>query len=322
VNRSRRERARRIRPCSTLITTFPHAYSVRHWLSVVQSTKSPSARGYRFALCSVLLIGAVWSWEFAAGVRSRLPAGQGLCARHQRGECRNRHYADAPWVPHRDRRRTGTVVFPAGPTTRKGSLGSWTGRRVSAWWSAGSAGSLPAITAILSALPASFPLPILILQHHRRSPGWLAQILDRTTPLAVHFATDGEVLKAGEVLVAPPDRHLLVNPDATVTLSQAERVRFARPSADLLFESAARSYGPRVIAVVLSGTGRDGADGARAVKEHGGILIVQDETTSQFFGMPGAAIDATDPDFILQFVLPLDDIGPTLQSLTEGPTSP
>ena len=171
-------------------------------------------------------------------------------------------------------------------------------------------------------LPASFSLPILIVEHHRRSPSWLAEILDRTTLLAVRFATEGSVLKPGEVLVAPPERHLIVNPDATVTLSQAEPVHFARPSADLLFQSAARGYGSRVIAVVLSGTGRDGAEGARAVKEHGGTLIIQDETTSEFFGMPGAAIDATEPDLILHFVLPLEDIGPTLQYLTEGPTSP
>lgn len=184
---------------------------------------------------------------------------------------------------------------------------------------AASAGGLGAITAVLSALPADFPLPILIVQHlDPRHRSLMAEILARRTPLTVRLATDGDVIKPGAVLFAPPDRHLLVNRDGTVTLSQAELVHFVRPSADLLFESAAGSYGRGVVAVVLTGTGSDGADGVRAVKDSGGTVIVQDEATAEFSGMPDAAVRTGRVDF----VLPLDDIGPALLSLAGDGAQP
>lgn len=177
---------------------------------------------------------------------------------------------------------------------------------------AASAGGLQALSAVLTALPADFPLPILIVQHlDPRHRSLVGEILARRTPLSVRLAADGDRLLPGEVLIAPPDRHLLVNPDGTVALSRAELVHFVRPSADLLFESAAGSYGPQVIAVVLSGTGSDGAAGVRAVKESGGTVIVQDERSAEFSGMPHAAMQ-TGP---IDFVLPLEDIGPALVTL-------
>ncbi len=91
-------------------------------------------------------------------------------------------------------------------------------------------------------------------------------------------------------MVAPPDRHLLVNADGTVSLAATAPVHFVRPSADRLFESAAASFGDRVIGVILTGTGSDGDMGVRAVEQGGGTVIAQDQETSQFFGMPGAAI--------------------------------
>jgi two-component system chemotaxis response regulator CheB len=104
---------------------------------------------------------------------------------------------------------------------------------------------------------------------------------------------------------------LLVNPDGTLSLSQSELVHFVRPSADLLFESVAASYKERAIAVVLSGTGSDGSMGVKAIKKMGGTVIVQDEKSSQFFGMPGAALQTGSVDFIL----PLDEIPSALLTL-------
>jgi two-component system chemotaxis response regulator CheB len=113
------------------------------------------------------------------------------------------------------------------------------------------------------------------------------------------------------VYVAPPDRHLLVNPDGTLSLSQSELVHFVRPSADLLFESVAATAKQRAIAVVLTGTGVDGNMGVRAIKKMGGTVIVQNEQTSEFFGMPSAAIQTGCADFIL----PLDEIPKALLAL-------
>jgi two-component system chemotaxis response regulator CheB len=104
---------------------------------------------------------------------------------------------------------------------------------------------------------------------------------------------------------------LLVNPDGTLSLSQSELVHFVRPSADLLFESVAASYKERAIAVVLSGTGSDGSMGVKAIKKMGGTVIVQDEKSSEFFGMPGAALQTGSVDLIL----PLDEITSALLTL-------
>ena len=129
---------------------------------------------------------------------------------------------------------------------------------------------------------------------------------DRT--LRVSTVVEGTALEPATIYVAPPGLHLLVNPDGTLSLSKAELVHFVRPSADLLFESAAASFTDRVIAVVLTGTGEDGANGVRAVKTMGGTVLAQDEATSAYFGMPRAAIETGCVDF----VLPLDEIAECL----------
>jgi two-component system chemotaxis response regulator CheB len=142
----------------------------------------------------------------------------------------------------------------------------------------------------------------------------MADILDRRTAMQVKQAVDGDHLETGNVYVAPPDRHLLLNPDATLSLTKTELVHFVRPSADLLFESAAASFKERSIAVVLTGTGIDGAMGVRAIKKMGGTVIAQDAQSSEYFGMPGAAIDTGDVDFVLS----LKEISAALVSLVMG----
>jgi two-component system, chemotaxis family, protein-glutamate methylesterase/glutaminase len=139
----------------------------------------------------------------------------------------------------------------------------------------------------------------------------MAHILVRRTPLRVQEARDGDKLAPSNVFVAPPNRHLLVNSDGTVSLTQTELVHFVRPSADLMFESSAASYRERAIAVVLTGTGTDGSMGVQAIKKMGGTVIAQDESTSEFFGMPSAAIQTGAVDF----VLPLSQIPHALATL-------
>ena len=179
---------------------------------------------------------------------------------------------------------------------------------------AASAGGLKALTDVLAALPAEFPAPLVVVQHlDPRHRSLMADILGKRTMLAVKEASEGDRLEPGRAYVAPPNRHLLVNPDRTLSLTQTELVHFVRPSADLLFESTAASYRERAIAVVLSGSGKDGAMGVTAIKKMGGTVIVQDEKTSEFFGMPGAARQTGMADF----VLPLSDIAPALLTLVK-----
>jgi two-component system, chemotaxis family, protein-glutamate methylesterase/glutaminase len=178
---------------------------------------------------------------------------------------------------------------------------------------AASAGGLTALSAVLAGLPAAVNAAILVVQHVSPThPSHLAKILGARTRLQVREAANEDRLCQGVVLTAPPGAHLVVDRMGLVSFTHGPVVNWVRPSADSLFESLARSFGPRAIAVVLTGTGRDGASGAQAVKRAGGILIVQDEATSEFFGMPGAAIHAGEVDRILS----LDAIAPALEALT------
>src|SRR5687767_6025598 len=179
---------------------------------------------------------------------------------------------------------------------------------------AASAGGLKALAYVLAALPADFPAALVVVQHlDRRHRSMMAEILGKRTALPVQEAREGDTLVVGRAYVAPPDRHLLVNADGSLSLTQTELVHFVRPSADLLFESTAAAYRDRAIAVVLSGSGKDGAMGVKAIKKMGGTVIVQDEKSSEFFGMPEAAQQTGAVDF----VLPLREIGPALLTLVK-----
>ncbi|MFJ9181247.1 chemotaxis protein CheB [Streptomyces sp. NPDC102360] len=177
---------------------------------------------------------------------------------------------------------------------------------------AASAGGIHALMTVLGGLGGDFPLPVLIVQHlDPRHRTVIADILGRRSELTVKLAEQEEVARSGTIYIAPPDRHLLVGPDGTLALTQSELVHFLRPSADLLFESVAGTYGPRAIAVVLSGTGNDGAMGVDAVKTRGGTVIAQDPGTAEFRGMPEAAVGKGAVDF----VLPLEEIPAVIRGL-------
>ncbi|MEA2709699.1 MAG: two-component system, chemotaxis family, protein-glutamate methylesterase/glutaminase [Phycisphaerales bacterium] len=174
---------------------------------------------------------------------------------------------------------------------------------------ASSAGGLHALMVVLAELPADFAAAVIIVQHVApQRASILAELLDRGTPLEVRQAHHGDVLTAGRVYVAPPDRHVIIADDGTLALSAAERVQWVRPSADVLFDSVARAFGSRAAGVVLSGTGKDGAHGCGSIHAHGGRVIVQDVETSQFAGMPQAAALTGDADI----VLPLQSIAAEL----------
>lgn len=180
---------------------------------------------------------------------------------------------------------------------------------------ASSAGGVTALAEVLRGLPAGFNAILVCVQHlDPRHRSLMPQVIGRRSSLPVLEAADGMHVAAGHVYLAPPDHHMLINGDATVSLTHTELVNFVRPSADLLFESVAAAFGHRVIAVVLTGAGKDGSMGVTAVKKRGGTVIVQDEATSEFFGMPSAAIRTGAADFVLS----LEEIPGALVTLVEG----
>ncbi|MDE0803292.1 MAG: chemotaxis protein CheB [Acidimicrobiales bacterium] len=177
-----------------------------------------------------------------------------------------------------------------------------------------SAGGVGALSTVLAALPKSFPAPVMVVQHldpnHR---SMLAEIMDRNSALHAVQADEGVQIEPGTVYIAPPDRHMLVGIDGRVRMTTGQRVHFVRPSADILFESVAKAYGRGALAVVLTGSGSDGADGVRAVKEAGGSVIVQDPESSQFPSMPSAAVATGMADH----VVPLEEVGNTIVRLLD-----
>jgi two-component system chemotaxis response regulator CheB len=177
---------------------------------------------------------------------------------------------------------------------------------------AASSGGLAAFSEILRELPVTLPAAILILQH--LSPGgrsYLAEILAGRTDLPVRQATAGMRLEHGVIFVAPPGVHLIVGAGRRLALSDLPPVHWCRPSADRMFASVGEHYGSLAIAVVLTGHGVDGADGAQVLRRLGGTVLVQDDATSEVPGMPRAARRAGAVDG----VLPLGDIGAELESL-------
>lgn len=170
-------------------------------------------------------------------------------------------------------------------------------------------GGLDALREVLRGLPGDFGAPICVVQHRGEADSVtrMVEVLGRVTPLMVCEPEDKQPLEAGTVYIAPAGYHLLVNADH-VALSIEDRVRWSRPSVDVLFESAASARGCHVTAVVLTGANDDGARGARAVHAAGGTVLVQDPSTAERPEMPAATIAMVDVDA----VIPLSDIAAEL----------
>lgn len=163
----------------------------------------------------------------------------------------------------------------------------------------GSAGSLDTMRAIARAFPADFPGTVCIVAHVGQTRSILPELLRRAGPLTCSHPQDEEPIRTGHIYVAPPDRHLLIE-DSKVCLSRGPREHFTRPAIDPLFRSAARARGSRVIGVVLSGGGSDGAAGLAAVQQAGGLTIVEDPSEAIFPDMPRTAASILDPDFVVR----------------------
>jgi two-component system chemotaxis response regulator CheB len=177
-------------------------------------------------------------------------------------------------------------------------------------------GGLSAVRQVLADLPPAVRVPIVLAQH--RSPdsqdGALAELLGAQSGRKVLDAEDKTALEPGHVYIAPPDYHLLVE-RGSLALSVDERIQFARPSIDVLFESAADAYGPGVIGIILTGANEDGAHGLKHIKDSGGVALIQDPAGATRRAMPDAAIAATVADAIL----PLEAIGKFIYGLCVDP---
>jgi two-component system, chemotaxis family, protein-glutamate methylesterase/glutaminase len=179
-----------------------------------------------------------------------------------------------------------------------------------------SVGGLAAVSVLLKQLPADFPLPIAIAQHRAPAPpdGDLAVIWQRSTGLAIGDADDKSAIEPGHVYIAPADYHLLIESRGLFALSTDPPVLFARPSIDVLFESAAEAYGGSLIGVILTGASADGSHGLKAIRERGGCALVQEPATAESDVMPRAALAATH----VNHVMGVADLGRIVAALAGG----
>jgi len=162
-----------------------------------------------------------------------------------------------------------------------------------------SAGGIEALTQIVPLLPANLPAAVFVVLHlPTESKSVLPAILGRKSNVRVEHAVDGEPIEHSRVYIAPPDRHLMIEQNQ-VRLSHGPRENGHRPAIDPLFRTAARTYGSRVVGIILSGNLYDGTLGLRAVKQHGGVSVVQDPADATYTGMPENAIENDDPDHIV-----------------------
>lgn len=178
-----------------------------------------------------------------------------------------------------------------------------------------SAGGLHALKDLFNRLEDAFSIPIIIVQHiSPTAENYLIHILNDTGKLKVKEADEKEVPRSGHAYLAPPNYHLLVEADHTFTLTIDERVNYARPSIDVLFETAAEAYKEQLIGIILTGANADGSRGLRKIHELGGLAIVQDPESAEVDSMPRAALQATPVDHVLA----IEEMARLLNSLSAG----
>ena len=173
-------------------------------------------------------------------------------------------------------------------------------------------GGLEALKVILPMFGADFPLPVVVVLHiGEHSNDTFVSYLNSICPLEVKEAEGSEEVKAGSIYFAPPNYHLLIEPDFTFSLTTDEKHNFSRPSIDILFESAAWAYGQSLIGVVLTGANSDGAAGLKMIREFGGMALVQNPCSALSPAMPTAALRIAQP----QIRMKLEEIGGKLIEL-------
>lgn len=164
-----------------------------------------------------------------------------------------------------------------------------------------SAGGLNALRTILTGLDAGFSMPLLVTQHiSAHSDNYMTVHLNSLCKMTVKEADEKEKIEKGKAYFAPPNFHMLVEEDYSISLSVEDKVNYARPSIDIMFETAAFAYGSGLIGIILTGANNDGAKGLKAIKEHGGLTIVQDPTSAEVDTMPRSAMELSRPHHVLK----------------------
>src|ERR1035437_7926258 len=165
-----------------------------------------------------------------------------------------------------------------------------------------SSGGMNAMKIIFSLLPENFRTPIIIVQHvGSHSENLWIKLLNDKSNLEIKEVDEKEKIENGKVYIAPANYHLLIERNKTFSLTIDEKVNFARPSIDVLFESAAEAYQNKLIGVILTGSNNDGTNGIKRIQECRGITISQDPETAESSSMPASAIAINQPDYILSF---------------------
>ena len=178
-----------------------------------------------------------------------------------------------------------------------------------------SAGGFKALHAFLPMLPEDFACPVIIVQHRMASEDtFFVESLNRICRLRVKEAEDKEKITDKSVYIAPGDYHVLIEKDKTLSLSVDEPISYARPSIDVLFETAARVFGPHLVGVILTGANSDGTEGIKCIKAANGLTIAQNPESAEVGVMPLSAIKSGCVDFIL----PLEDIPSFIIGLLEN----
>lgn len=163
-----------------------------------------------------------------------------------------------------------------------------------------SSGGMEALKTIFAALPGNFKIPIVIVQHlSPRSDSQWIEILNKRYGITIKEAEEKEMIKSGTIFLAPPNYHLLLEKNGSFSLSIDERVSYARPAIDVLFDTAAEAFGKKVVGVVMTGSNQDGAAGLKKIKKCGGLAVVQNPETAFSSYMPQEAISQAEPHHIL-----------------------
>lgn len=179
-----------------------------------------------------------------------------------------------------------------------------------------SAGGMEALQALVRGLPPDIPAALFVVWHlPAHSFGVLPDVLNRAGPLLAAYARDAEPIELGRIYVAPPDRHLVLEP-GRIRLTRGPKENHFRPAVDPLFRSAAASYGPRVIGVVLSGALNDGTAGLWAIKDRGGLAVIQEPDEALEPSMPASALEHV----AIDYRTPVAELGPLLAHLAQQPS--
>jgi two-component system chemotaxis response regulator CheB len=171
-----------------------------------------------------------------------------------------------------------------------------------------SAGGVSALSTLVAGLPSGLKASLFIVLHTSASQfSALPQILSRAGPLPALHPAEGTMIEQGKIYVAPPDHHLIIE-EGHLHLGTGPKEHYVRPAATVLFRSAAQRYGPRVVGVILTGLGQDGADGLLTIKQHGGVAVIQDPDDAPFPSMPKSALAHDHIDYII----PVSNMAPVL----------